>query len=259
MALLSACGEGESGPKICQEFHGNGALKHEVPCLNGVPEGEMKIYHANGDLRATKFFVNGLEEDTARYFYSKTGDVLKTVPMIAGKRNGQAIEYDKKGRLIETTDYQEDLKHGAEIRYFPDSEQIQEKKEYAEGYLHGKYAAFSAAGNPVREGEYYYDRKFGKWRMFRKDGSLLATFTYFSGQRQGGFGVFRKNGIPFLSGQYQEGKIQGEVKYFNSGGEIRRVENWFDGQKTGSVASENPSFQADNFKIQILEDTVIIR
>ncbi|MEL6591049.1 MAG: hypothetical protein AAFQ68_13255, partial [Bacteroidota bacterium] len=92
---------------MCTEYYDTGEVKSTVPCPDGVKNGTMRIFHKSGTLWNSLEYIDGVVQDTMRFYYSKTGKVLRAVPMKDGKKNGRAVEYDKKDQIVKTIDYKD--------------------------------------------------------------------------------------------------------------------------------------------------------
>ncbi|MEL7341353.1 MAG: hypothetical protein AAGM67_12800, partial [Bacteroidota bacterium] len=79
LGLLLACNSKRDW--ICTDYYDTGEVKSTVPCPEGVKNGVMRIFHKSGTLWNTLVYVDGVVQDTMRFYYSKTGKVLRAVPM----------------------------------------------------------------------------------------------------------------------------------------------------------------------------------
>lgn len=256
--LLLSCSDED---RVCTTYYDSGEVRSTVPCPDGVRNGSMKIFHKSGTLWNSKEYVDGKVQDTMRFYYSRTGEVLRAVPMKDDEKHGRAVEYDKKGKVSKVIHYLLGLRDGPLETYF-ESGQLRELTEYKEGNRHGKYKLHLEDGTLIKDGTYIQDKEYGKWRSFRVDGSPLASFSYYGGIRQGGFGVFRKNGMPYITGKFYSGKIDGPIKYFNSGGEITKeiefnISELYDSRNYYEATI--PFLPGNRFQIIIKTDTVLIR
>ena len=73
--ILSGCSD---EAYICTSKYASGELESEVPCdkHSGTYDGEMRVYHKSGKLWKTKYFVDGIEEDTTRFYFYKSLNLL---------------------------------------------------------------------------------------------------------------------------------------------------------------------------------------
>ena len=58
--------------------------------------------------------------------------------------------------------YDDDVKEGEEIRYYPNG-QVEVKQHYTDGVLDGKYERYNEAGGLVEKGQFVNGEKDGKW------------------------------------------------------------------------------------------------
>lgn len=148
--VLVACQSKDTGPKICQAFHRNGALKYEVPCQNGVFHGLYKQYSEDGNLWRETVYEQGVMVDTTRYYYSKLGKILKVIPMVEGKISGVSTEFYKSGTVRQVTNY-------------------------VAGQKTGPMYTLSETGDTTAYVTYQGDLADGPARMYRPDGSLILV------------------------------------------------------------------------------------
>jgi len=72
-------------------------LIKEVTFKNGVRQGLMKAFYANGKVRQTFWYENGLREDSARWYYME-GQLFRTTPFKRDTADGIQIQYFRNGR-----------------------------------------------------------------------------------------------------------------------------------------------------------------
>ncbi|MCI4668503.1 MAG: hypothetical protein MRZ79_10220 [Bacteroidia bacterium] len=196
MVGLSSCGD-KFG--TCTTYYEDGeTVRSKVPCNLSTNEknGIMRVYKKNGDLWKTMVYVDNMLEDTTRFFYSRTGEPLKTVPMQKDKRHGVAKEYfkngkvkreqpyinnlkegfhriyDEEGRILSETYYNKGLKEKIAITNFEDVDQLHEKISYKQNRRYGAYEKYNQQGKLVLKGEYRNGYPVGTWRFRTVVGNL---------------------------------------------------------------------------------------
>jgi len=264
---MIGCGPNET---ICTSRYGNGQLKYEVPCVDGLFDGTYREYNKHGDLWVVKHFDAGVEVDTTTYYYSGSGQLLKSVPMQEGAKHGQAFEYYEDGQLKRAQTYRQGKRHGQDINYHPDGETVQELKTYQDNVLQGPYERRDETGTLLVEGKYADGQRVGTWQHHYPSGELKATFGYEQGKKNGPFEILRPNGRPYVTGNYRRGLVSGKVIYFDQSGRVAYEETWNQGknldydQASGLEQTydrnEAGFFDArEGFRIQVEADEVNIQ
>jgi antitoxin component YwqK of YwqJK toxin-antitoxin module len=70
----------------------------DVTFKNGVRDGLMKSYYESGKLRQTFWYVNGLRQDSARWYYLE-GQVFRATPYINDTVDGLQVQYYRTGKV----------------------------------------------------------------------------------------------------------------------------------------------------------------
>lgn len=214
----------------CTRHDSEGNLKSTVPCdENGVYQGEYLEYHKTGKLWERRVYVNGLQEDTTRYFFYKTGNVLKEVPMTAGKKHGAVRTFRKDGSVEKSESFAEGLLFGPTTEYYENGFP-RETFTYDQGQRSGPYFFHAEDSTVIVAGEYFQGAKYGKWSHSDYDGTTLAVLTYYNNKKEGGFSVFKENGMPFLSGDFAGGFLHGDVNFYDQEGNIVRSSTYRNGR-----------------------------
>ncbi len=251
--------------KTCTRHGKEGNLEFIVPCDNqGRYQGEYLEYHKSGKLWKRSWYVDGLEEDTTRLYFYKTGKVLREVPMKAGKEHGLRRTFREDGTLEEAVTFEEGLKQGAFTRFHANGVPA-EVLTYEQNEATGPYFLISQDSVVIVSGEFYRGAKFGKWSHHDYDGTLLAIFSYYNGQKQGGFTVFQPDGMPYLSGDFARDLLHGQLNYYDEEGSIVRSESWVKGDPAkpstakGLVDGKAILPLPDSRRVYIMQDTVWIQ
>lgn len=200
LALLSLVGLYSCGEKwgTCTTYYKDGeTVRSKVPCnlKNGYKNGVMKIFKKNGDLWQTIVYVENKIEDTTRFYYSRSGEILKVVPMLHGQKEGTAIEYSRDGKVLKEQPYKDGKKEGTHKEfdedgrliaeeyfmnglkekvstyYYEESDQLKESISFIQNVRNGAYQKFDEKGRLILSGAYKNGRPTGEW-TFR---SVLGT------------------------------------------------------------------------------------
>lgn len=199
--LFTSCKDSDEG--MCRSYYDTGELESEVDCSSWNQEynGEMKMYHQNGKLKAIRNFTNGVEVDTSQYFYEDGITIERSIPMQEGIPDGEAFWYYENGNIRQKVDYQQ-------------------------GYMWGNYVSYNPDKTRKKEGTFYRDFKWGTWISYGENDMPYAMFDYQFDKIEGSFAVQNELGLPLVTGSFKSGLVDGEVKYFNNEGAIIKVENW---------------------------------
>lgn len=215
----------------CTRHDSEGNLKSTVPCdKNGVYQGEYLEYHKTGKLWERRFYIDGLQEDTTRYFFYKTGNVLKEVPMVAGKKHGVVRTFRKDGSVEKSESYADGFLSGPST-FFYENGFPKETFTYDQDQKSGPYFFHAEDSTVIVSGEYFRGSKYGKWTHFDYEGTQLAVLTYYNDKKEGGFSVFMEDGMPYLSGEFAQDFLHGDVNFYDVDGNIVRSSPYRNGRE----------------------------
>jgi antitoxin component YwqK of YwqJK toxin-antitoxin module len=80
--------------------------------INGLLEGDYKIFYLNGKVTEWSLYKNGLLHSTSKRF-SEEGILVEAINYEEGKLNGEALYYNNSGDLILKGNYLNDISIGA--------------------------------------------------------------------------------------------------------------------------------------------------
>ena len=93
-----------------KQYMSGSHLVREVTLKNGVKDGLVKTYYANGKLRQTFWYENGLREDSSLWYYEE-GLVFQTTPYKRDTVDGIRKQYFRNGKLKAGIGYQKGLRN----------------------------------------------------------------------------------------------------------------------------------------------------
>lgn len=235
--ILPGCGSDKLRP--CTRHYDDGSLKYEVMCDgNGRYQGEYREYHKDGKLWKTKEYVDNVEQGTTRYYFHNSGNVLKEIPMVAGKRHGEVRTFREDGTLEKLETYEAGKKTGPQISYY-ETGTPREIVTYQDSMSSGLYQFFSTDSVLLVDGELHKGRKFGRWDHYDYDGDRLARLSFYNDQLNGDFQVWDEAGNPLLSGAFKDDVLHGDLKYLSPSGETRSVLSFLRGRlQQGPLAGQ---------------------
>ena len=92
-----------------KQYMSGSHLVMEATLKNGVKDGLMKTYYANGKLRRTFWYENGLREDSAIWYYEE-GQLFRTTPYKRDTMDGIQKQYFRNGKLKARIGYKKGLR-----------------------------------------------------------------------------------------------------------------------------------------------------
>ncbi|MDP4184454.1 MAG: toxin-antitoxin system YwqK family antitoxin [Bacteroidota bacterium] len=180
----------------------DGKTRYEGVFKNNRPDGLMKRYYANGNIKAEMFFYEDGQRTRARLFdengkliargnyfkmekdsvwnYFQDGCLIKTEVFKTGKKDGVSHAFDANGKMIVEAEWKNGKMNGAYKRYFPNGKLMVGTK-YFEGKRNGLCVAYFESGEVEVEGLYVTDLREGDWKYYSRDGKIKYTLKYKNG------------------------------------------------------------------------------
>jgi hypothetical protein len=93
-----------------KQYMSGSHLVMETTLKNGVKNGLLKTYYANGKLRRTYWYENGLREDSSLWYYEE-GQVFQTTPYNRDTLDGIRKQYFRNGKVKARIGYQKGLRN----------------------------------------------------------------------------------------------------------------------------------------------------
>lgn len=121
---------------VKKEYFTGGQLRSEFFMTDSTGHnGLLKKYGYNGKLNSTVPIVNGMKEGDEK-LYDAQGRMIKKTPYVRGKKEGVMEAYYPNGDVMIQISYLHDLKHGKAVKYNKDGSINQEVTFY-----HGELAS----------------------------------------------------------------------------------------------------------------------
>ena len=132
-----------------------------------------------------------------------------------GKKQGSYKCYSIMGYLFKECTYKNDLKHGIETEYFPNSG-IKSVYTYVNGKKNGKFFVKSEEGWFIIKGEYENNKFKGRIRRWdEKDRVLIFSCQYIRGKKHGPEIIWHKLLLDNPSKKYNYNKLKSYTMYNN--------------------------------------------
>ena len=172
---------------------------------------------------------------------------------VDGKLQGDLTKYKLNGDLESTANFENGVKNGEEIVYFPQSQggkkrwvynyvdgvRVGQAKEYYEsGELHvvcdyennkrnGKIIGYYLSGKVMFTGTEKNDEENGEFRFYATEGHLDRIETYKDSEKTGPFKFYYKSGALYSEGNNVNNRLHGVVKKYEEDGTLK-MEMLFD-------------------------------
>ena len=215
---------------VWKTYYDNSRLKKEERYKNGLLNGYVKYYNAQGKLESAVLFIDGKEQNQEENIadfdiestYYRNGKVKSTsVYNKAGKKDGVSTTFDKEGKIIQTEVY----KNGYLLR-----KGIIDDK----GLYQGLWEEYYLTGKLKSKGEYRNGKKYGKWQYFFTNGKLEQKGSYDSnGLATGEWNWFYENGNLLRREEFRKGIEDGDLEEYAFDGSLITKGEFFDGEKEG--------------------------
>jgi antitoxin component YwqK of YwqJK toxin-antitoxin module len=184
--------DADNGKKI--DYYYGDVVKVEYTLLNGKINGQLKVYHPNGNLKKIGYYNNGIENGLFKE-YNENGNLESEYVMANGMKNG-VLKIYKEGKIDISSTYENDIKNGQVVNYYYNEET---------GKLQLKLV-----------GEYLNDEKNGTWKLFfiEDDNTerILTLENYTKGIKNGQFQEI--NGDSLIICSYKNDQLFGEYKVY---------------------------------------------
>ena len=208
------------GEKL-QEFY--------IPYKNGLIDGEVLEFYANGEIYAKSFYVSGKKTGIETvYHYNKK--IASEINFVKGELSGSYKSYHPNGKVNEVGQSLEGSYTGSWKSYYSNGI-LQSEYNYRKGKLHDLYKYFDT------DGKLYYEYVYRKgeiiaYTFYKKDGSILKK-----GKKKGGefyYEGYSAKGVKTTEGLYDVsgGKI-GEWKFYANNGVLLSKGNFKDNAIVG--------------------------
>lgn len=100
---------------VTKTFHPNGAVKEEIPYVNGQIEGQLKTYLPDGVPLTIETWTNGEKTGITKQF--ENGELVAEVPYVRGVKEGVEKRYRNGKIVVAEITWSGDQRHGASSSY----------------------------------------------------------------------------------------------------------------------------------------------
>ena len=139
--------DGKDGLKTVY-FPGSLIVEQTIEYRDGTKNGAFKEFYRNGQLKLSQSFVKDTLTDSSLAYY-ENGNLKSLQYLKNGKREGTWKKFNEQGKVVEETQYKDNLIDGFAIKYTYRSLRPLQKWHYKHGLKDGKQEFFHQNGNPM--------------------------------------------------------------------------------------------------------------
>ncbi len=200
-------------------YHENGKVSSEGTMRDGKPDGYWKTYSLSGVLKSEGNRKN-FQLDSTWKFYSENGKLAFEFNYKEGKKSGPKKNYDtKEGFLITAESYENDIKQGNTINYYPDGK-VKQTIPFIAGKEEGFGYEYATDSTIITITEYKMGFIKHEERINRRDAN---------GLKQGMWKVFYPSGIVQTEVPYLDDKMNGYLKEYSPKGGLLNTTKYING------------------------------
>ena len=100
---------------VTKTFHPNGAVREEIPYVNGKVEGQLKTYLPDGVPLTIETWVQGEKTGITKQF--ENGELTAEIPYVRGIKEGTEKHYRNGKIVVEEITWSNDQRHGPSSSY----------------------------------------------------------------------------------------------------------------------------------------------
>ena len=190
-----------------QTVAANGA---SLELLGGIPDGPVKEFDDNGQLRSEGVYKDNLLE-------------------------GPRVHYDEKGRIIARENFVKGQRQGP-AQYFTYAMEgpLEIKAQYQNSALNGPWSAIFPNGKTYIQSVYKNGKLSGPRKVLYMDGKTECEENYENGKLSGLRVLYFPEGAVWYRENYKNGRLDGERMCFFPDGHKRLTEYYVDGLLEGT-------------------------
>jgi len=196
----------------------------------GIRNGITVDIDQRGYLVGETYYVNNLIEGTAKkFFYGSNPASL--IDYVHGKINGKKKIYyeNSAGKLLEESEYKEDIKNGPSNFYTMNGDPIAEYN-YVNNMLQGVQKSYYPGKKLMSEQEFRDNLENGFYKEYYENGKLKSEGVYSKGVLNGLWKDYNEDGILKDQGNYVNGEKEGKWQEFDAAGKVIKTTSYSKGQ-----------------------------
>ncbi len=186
----------EPSPCMCR-----GSLGIHVECLQEIQKSRHTCSVCRSHYRV---WMDGAHE----VLYGEKAVRFTTV---AGRKEGEFLEYDAEGMLLKRCYFRAGVLHGPYVVYHGDGLTPMVECMYVEGAKEGPLREYGEDGQLIEESMYIHDVKEGLVRVFFDGGELMEVYHCVGGRKHGACLVYGEGGEVLYRLHYRNGELVGQA------------------------------------------------
>ena len=155
-----------------------------------------------------------------------------------GKLHGKYTKYYPSGYINYTSDYVNGDKHGIEMIYYVENDQVHKEIEYKNNNKNGIYHEYSKDGRLLLEYNVIGDKRHGRYRSWHeRSGTLTIDLYYNNNQYHGPYKRYNNSGIIEIDTVYVNHKYNGHYRSYYPTGQLECECEYVNGLLNGEYKS----------------------
>jgi len=198
-----------------ETYYLNGKLKTKGAYKDGEKYQKWEYYFTNGKLEQVGFYDDNGKFTGEWKWYYEDGSLLRKEEFRRGLEDGYLEEYARNGSVITKGEYFDGEKEG---EWFYELNDHKETGKYRYGQRNGYWEEKFPNGKTSFEGSYVDGAPEGKHEYYNEDGALIREENYSFGKKDGKWKWYDSFGVEIMTITYDEGvekKINGQRLKFS--------------------------------------------
>lgn len=127
--------------EVRMEYYKNGKIKSKIEFVNGLKNGESRMFDSLGNLMSITHFINDtLHGDKISYY--KNGNILMKISYVKGVADGPFFHYYENGYMAKKGNFKKGRRHGLLHEYFSHTSELLNFESYVINFEGNEFAYF---------------------------------------------------------------------------------------------------------------------
>jgi antitoxin component YwqK of YwqJK toxin-antitoxin module len=194
----------------------NGILKFDCVYLNGLLNGEKKVFYKNGITKESSNFSNGNLNGLRKTWYENGAKESEEI-YLNGILDSIQLAFHENGNIKHKLYYKKGKLNGT-IKTMYLNGNVSKEEIYLDGNLNGKQIGWYENGNLQFERLYKIGKKNGLHREYYENGKLKSETTYTENMKTGVVIIWYESGKIMSESSYNEDMLDGITKTYHKNG-----------------------------------------
>ena len=229
-----------SGEQLISEGNGkvetyyfSGKQKVSKEFKNGVPNGPFIEWNANGSIRKTGNYLNGLKNGVWKERYFVEDQDFQLYEYKNGNKHGRFVEFLVDGTKVIEGNYANGMKDGL-WSYFFENGKKDMNGSFKNGKQDGDWEFWYPNGQLYYKGTFNQGDKTGAWIFYYKNGKTWRKGNYFENKKDGSWISWYENDSKAFEGKYSNGMENGSWTSWYENGQQKDFGSYQNGLMTGN-------------------------